>query len=278
MAGQRWGCSAIEGASGAGTDPAPVRDNSESRNASTSACDEADSALNALAAAWPWFLWRLIASVRVTLAPSCSRRLRARRPHSAGVRTWLRVPWPPFWTMPSPVPTSWSRKSLNGWIVLSPIAAGTVYAPALITVPAVTVVSVATWQVAQPMLLNAVWPRVTAAVIGPRGGAFRERMKLVKAVMSPPSSSGSAVRSNAATELPFELFSVGASGLVMPISLRYASIANDSRLACWFFQPNRAPRTTSPASVTGTWMNVPRCAAGWASEMLFSALESIAAM
>jgi len=33
----------------------------------------------------------------------------------------LRVAWPPFWTMPSPVPMSWSRKSPNdGFVVRSP--------------------------------------------------------------------------------------------------------------------------------------------------------------
>ena len=46
------------------------------------------------------------------------------------------VPAPPFWTMPSPVPMSCNRKSLNGRIVLLPRAAGTVNAPRLITAPA----------------------------------------------------------------------------------------------------------------------------------------------
>ena len=40
--------------------------------------------------------------------------------------------------------------------------------------------------------------------------------------------------------------------MVMPISLRYASAANDFKLACWSFQPNRPVRTALPASSTGT--------------------------
>ena len=60
--------------------------------------------------------------------------------------------------------------------------------------------------------------------------------------MSTPSSSGSGTGSKALTSRPLEVFSVGNSGLVMPISLRYASAANDTRLACWFFQPNRPTR------------------------------------
>ena len=60
-----------------------------------------------------------------------------------------------------------------------------------------------------------------------RPGARVARMKFVKAVTSTPNgaaavaaSSGSATPSKAATELPFEVFSVGCKGLVMPISLR----------------------------------------------------------
>ena len=63
--------------------------------------------------------------------------------------------------------------------------------------------------------------------MGPRGGALVERMKRVKASTSGPNgcadvaaSSGSATVSNAATELPFDVFSVGKSGLVIPISFR----------------------------------------------------------
>jgi hypothetical protein len=46
---------------------------------------------------------------------------------------------------------------------------------------------------------------------------------------SPPSSS---TMPSSSTGLPFDVFSVGCSGLVMPISLRYASAENDTRLAC----------------------------------------------
>src|SRR5690349_24495700 len=65
---------------------------SEKMNARTSACCEAESALKKLPRAvdaWPW--WRLIASVTVTLAPSCMNRVRAPMPHSGAVRTWSRV-------------------------------------------------------------------------------------------------------------------------------------------------------------------------------------------
>jgi hypothetical protein len=51
-------------------------------------------------------------------------------------------------------------------------------------------------------------------------GALVARMKRAKACTSAPSSSGSITVSKAATEVPLEVFSVGWSGLVMPISLR----------------------------------------------------------
>src|SRR5438445_770860 len=60
---------------------------------------------------------------KVTVAPSCMWRSCVRTPHSGCVRSRLRVAGPPFWTMPSPVPMSWSRKSLYGWMVLLPRAA-----------------------------------------------------------------------------------------------------------------------------------------------------------
>ena len=66
-----------------------------------------------------------------------------------------------------------------------------------------------------------------AASAASRGGALVERMKRAKASTSGPNgfaavaaSSGSGTVSKAATELPFEVFSVGCSGLVMPISFR----------------------------------------------------------
>ena len=62
-------------------------------------------------------------------------RPRARRPQSGTVRSMFRVPWPPFCTMPSPVPMSCSRKSLNGWMILLPSALATLSAPPLMLVP-----------------------------------------------------------------------------------------------------------------------------------------------
>ena len=56
------------------------------------------------------------------------------------VRSMFAVACPPFCTIPSPVPTLCSRKSLYGWMILLPRAAGTVNAPPLITVPAGAVV------------------------------------------------------------------------------------------------------------------------------------------
>ena len=178
--------------------------------------------------AWP--AWRRIASLRVRLSPSCINRSRVRMPHSGGVRTLLRVPGPPFWTMPSPVPTSCSRKSLNGRIRLSPRAGGTTKAPPLITVPGGAVTISETWQWPQPIWKKS-WRPATAAGVdaaaASRGGALVARMKRANASMSGPAgssgvgaSSGSGTSSKSSTELPFEVFSSGANGLVMPISLR----------------------------------------------------------
>src|SRR5436853_7839204 len=114
-------------------------------------------------------------------------------------------------------------------------AVGTFIVPPLMGVPAAAVVIVDTWQTAQPICSNRCWPARTSLVIGPRGGAFVERMKLAKARTSLPSSSGSCTGSYAdphPTKRPLDVFSVGISGLVMPISLRYASAENDVRLAC----------------------------------------------
>src|SRR5436305_12394088 len=77
-----------------------------------------------------------------------------------------------------------------------------------------------------------------------RGGALVERMKAAKALMSSSPSSPqltlallahgwlSGTGSNAATELPIEVFSTRLKRLVMPCSLRYASEEKESRLAC----------------------------------------------
>src|SRR5437660_3958557 len=109
------------------------------------------------------------------------------------------------------------------------------------TVPGGAVVMLVTWHELQPIALNTLAPAFTAAVIGPRGGTFDERIKRANASMS-FTSSGSGTVSNAATDRPFEVFSVGNSRLVMPISFKYASPANDSRLACCVFQPKRPKR------------------------------------
>ena len=95
---------------------------------------------------------------------SCMNRPRARRPHSGAVRILFRVEAPPFWTMPSPVPTSCSRKSLNGWMILLPSALATRKAPPLIRVPGSAVTMVRVWHVAQPIALKmlAARPRIRA--------------------------------------------------------------------------------------------------------------------
>ena len=125
----------------------------------------------------------------------------------------------------------------------------------------------------QPMALNSVAPalgvggcgehRVARRRLG-RSHEARERLDVLVRVFAANASEPSAhsvasdTVSNAATELPIDVFSVSSSRLVIPISFRYASAANDSRLACWFFQPKRPPRTLPGASSTGTWMNWPR--------------------
>ena len=122
--------------------------------------------------------------------------------------------------MPSPVPTSCSRKSLYGWITLLPSAAGTIIAPPLIDVLAGAVIIEPTWHVAHPMRLNTCSPAVTVAVIAPRGGTMVARMKFANALTSSPSSSGSGFVSYGATSRPLAVFSSGSSGLVTPISFR----------------------------------------------------------
>src|SRR5512132_616411 len=126
-------------------------------------------------------------------------------------------------------------------------AVGTWNAPALIVVPDGAVVIAGVWQLAQPIWLNRDSPARTSGVSGPRDGAFVDRMKSANAMMSSPSSSGSATGSYRPRSRPFDALSSGMSGLVMPISLRYASAANDCRLACWLFHPKRPTRELSPA-------------------------------
>src|SRR5258708_2773175 len=174
--------------------------------------------------------------------------------------------------MPSPVPMSCSRKSLYGWMTLLPSAAPTVKAPPLITVPTDAVVIDGVWQILQPIALNRFDPATALAVAASavsRGGTLVARKKLAKAVMSsslssphvwPARATGvhgwlSGTGSNPLpkpTNLPIDVFSTRLNLFVIPISFRYASDENESRLACWFFHPNRPPRTAPLASSTGT--------------------------
>src|SRR5262245_51080777 len=118
-------------------------------------------------------------------------------------------------------------------MILSPRAAVTVKLPApepLNTVPTGAVVIDVRWQLEQPIEMNRLEPAMASEVAASavsRGGALVERMKRAKASTSGPkgadgvaASSGSGTVSNAATELPSEVFSVGCNGLVIPISLR----------------------------------------------------------
>ena len=120
-------------------------------------------------------------------------------------------------------------------MTLLPSASGTVNAPPLITVPTAAVVMFGTWQMPQPIALNRFDPATASPVPAStvfRGGALVERMKLANTSMSFVVSSGSGVWSNTARDRPSDEFSVGWKRLVMPISFRYASAENESRLAC----------------------------------------------
>src|SRR6185295_2529098 len=115
-------------------------------------------------------------------------------------------------------------------MILSPSAGGTVKVPPLTTVPAGAVVIVATWQIEQPIEVKRFAPAIASGVAAAavsRGGAFAARMKRTNASMSGPlgfagvaASSGSGTVSKAATEAPFDVFSVAWSGLVIPISFK----------------------------------------------------------
>src|SRR5262249_15413698 len=121
---------------------------SEFRNAMRSAFWASDKALKKfLENVPPTPAWRWIASLKVNDNPSCINSGRVRTPQSGGVRIMFLVPWPPFWTIPSPVPMSCNRKSLNGRMFLLPRAAGTVNAPRLITVPGAAVFIEVVWQI-----------------------------------------------------------------------------------------------------------------------------------
>src|SRR5439155_10431943 len=115
-----------------------------------------------------------------------------RTPHNGCVRSLFRVDCPPFCTMPSPVPMSCRRKSLYGWMILLPSAAGTVKAPPLITVPTADVVIEGVWQIVQPMLLKRLEPATASDVpasAASRGGALVDRMKSANVAMSSSPSS-----------------------------------------------------------------------------------------
>src|SRR5947209_7702892 len=179
--------------------------------------------------------------------PSCIRRVRVRTPQSGAVRTMFLVASPPPCAMPSPVPMSCSRKSPNGWNVLLDRAGPTVNVPPLkVVLGSLVVVIERVWQTEQlsesksdePASVESVGTRLRS-----RGGALVERMKRVKVLMSSLPSSPqftvlslshgwlSGTVSKPATERPSEEFSTRLKRLVMPISLRYASEENESRLA-----------------------------------------------
>ena len=66
---------------------------------------------------------------------SCMKRAFVRNPQRGAVLSLLAVSCGPTWTIPSPVPMSCNKKSLKGWMILSPRASGTVNIPPSITVP-----------------------------------------------------------------------------------------------------------------------------------------------
>src|SRR5262249_35125752 len=119
-------------------------------------------------------------------------------------------------------------------MILLPSSAGTVKAPPLITVPTDAVVIDGVWQMLQPIALNSFEPATASGELwlASRGGTFVARMNAANCSTSSSWSWGSGTVSNAATDLPSDVFSVPTSLLVMPISFRYASPENDTRLAC----------------------------------------------
>src|ERR1051325_5415980 len=111
--------------------------------------------------------------------PSCINLSCVLKPQSGAVRTLFLVNSPLVSTMPSPVPMSWSKKSLNGCIILLPKAAGTTKVPPLMTEPTGAVVIERTWQTEQLSESKRAEPGSVASFIAIerlRGGALVERM------------------------------------------------------------------------------------------------------
>src|SRR5262245_30227716 len=154
-------------------------------------------------------------------------------------------------------------------MILLPSAAPTVSAPPLMTVPTAAVVIDRVWQMLQPIWSNRADPACASAVAASaasRAGTFVERMNAANALMSSSVSSPhvvfgmvaqgwlSATGSNPLpkpTNRPSDVFSTRLNRLVTPVSFRYASDEKDSRLACWFFHPNRPTRLAPGDSSTG---------------------------
>src|SRR5258706_2157024 len=107
---------------------------------------------------------------------------------------------------------------------MEPSAGGIVNVPPLILVPAEAVVSVSTWQVAQPTLLNSVRPFCADALLATcasREGALLARMKRAKRSISKrPSDPGLSLGSE--TVLQRLVTSFGCRRVGVTLSLRYA--------------------------------------------------------
>src|ERR1700733_1684854 len=80
-------------------------------------------------------------------------------------------------------------RSLYGWKVIEPRAAGTMNLPPLNEVPVGAVVTDVAWQMSQPIEWKRLAPAMAsevAATTESRGGTLVERMKRVNAPMSAP--------------------------------------------------------------------------------------------
>ena len=98
-----------------------------------------------------------------------------------------------------------------------------------------------------------------------RGGAFVARMKSANCSMSLSVSSGSATVSNAATELPFDVFSVGWRALGDPHLVQIC--VGQRRTSGWRAGPSirsvQPPSRLALPSSTGTRITSPRIDDGW---------------